>query len=224
LGYINHTSVKENFSVDPSKEDPKDLIGFHNDFYKFNKLINQKKLADVRSLGDRLIEQRPQFCQLYDLLLGTALNQKDYQAAIGYGEKALELKPDRFNEHYILGIAYTQSKQNDQAVRHFEAALEFMPKDQAYYQPLRVETHNRLGFLRSEQKKFELAIVRFKDSLKLNPAQPITLNGLAVAYANSNNLSEAIKTSEKAIALAKTKGEHALAARLEKQLEMLKKY
>jgi hypothetical protein len=52
---------------------------------------------------------------------------------------------------------------------------------------------------------------------------PVYLNTLAVAYAILGNLSEAIKTSEKALALAQTKGDQALLTKLQKQLDLFKK-
>ena len=114
----------------------------------------------------------------------------------------------------------------------------------------------------SEQNKFDLAMIQFKESLKLNPNQPdmlntlaqtlltcpdealrdpsravelarqacvltqskhpVYLNTLAVAYSKLDNYSEAVKTSEKALALAKAKGDYALVTSLQRQLDWLK--
>ena len=261
LGYVTGSNVIEDFSFDQSADDPKDLIGFHNEFLKLHDLIKHKKFAYARTLGERLLRQRPGFYMLYDLLLGISLSQKDYGAAIAYGEKALALKPGRFM-HFFLGVAYIQSKQNEAAARHFELALESIQKGQAASPSERVEAHNQLGLLRSRQKKFDLAIVQFNESLKLDPKQPDILdslawtlltcpdealrdphkvfelaqkacmltqskhpgylNTLAVAYAELGNFSEAIKTSEKALALARAKGDQALVANLFKQLDQIK--
>ena len=262
LGYVTFSDVERNFSFDQSKEDPKDVIGFHNEFQKIHDLLKHKKLAEVRSLGDSLIKLRPGFYELYDLLLGTALSQGDHKAAIGYGNKALALKPGRFNEHFFMGVACSQSKQNEDAARHFESALKFIPKGQTYYLPLCIQIHNRLGRIRLTQKEFGLAIVQFKEALKLNPSQPEILNTfawtlltcpdqtlrdsrkalelaqkaceltqskhpqylntLAVAYAKNSNLNEAIRISEKAVALAQARGDQTSAANLQKQLDIFK--
>ena len=263
LGYVAGSSVKEDFSFDQSKEDPKDLIGFHNEYLKVEHLVGQNKLADARALGERLLKQRPGYYSLYELLSAAALNQKDYGNAIGYGEKALALRPGRFKAHYNLGVAYYQSKQNEAAAKQFELVLEFMPKDQTVFLAKRVQVHNKLGLLRARQKKFDLAIVQFKETLKLNPRQPdmlntlawtlatcpnqalkdpskalelaqqacaltqskhpVYLNTLAVAYATLNNFSEAVKTSERALAIAQAKGDEKLVTELQKQLDLFKK-
>ena len=200
LGYVGGSSVKEDFSFDQNKEDPKDLIGFHEEFRKVSRLLGQDKSVDVRVLGEPLIRQRPEFCELYNLLVGIALKQKDYENAIRYGEKALALKPGSFNVHNTLGLAYFQSNQDEAAARHFKLALELVPKDQTDSLAKRVQVHNQLGLLRSRQKKFDLAIVQFKETLRLNPKQPDMLNALAKALLACRN--QALKDPDKALELA----------------------
>jgi tetratricopeptide (TPR) repeat protein len=200
LGYVADSSVIEDFSFDQSKEDPKDLIGFHNEYLKVNYLVAQNKSADARVLGERLLKQRPGIYRLYDLLSGLALEQEDYANAIRYGEKALALKPGGFKIHFFLGLAYSQSKQNEAAAKHFELALEFMPKDQTVSLAKRVVAHGQLGLLRAREKKFDLAIVQFKETLKLKPEQPDMLNALALALLSCPN--QALKDPSKALELA----------------------
>ena len=181
LGYVGASSVKEDFSFDQSAEDPKDLIGFHEQYRKVSGLLGQDTSVDVRALGEPLIRQRPEFYELYNVLIGLALKQKDYENAIRYGEKALALKPGSFNVHNSLGLACFQSKQDEAAAWHFERALELVPKNQTDSLAKRMQVHNQLGLVRSRQKKFNLAIVQFEETLKLNPKQPDMLNALAQA-------------------------------------------
>jgi tetratricopeptide (TPR) repeat protein len=199
LGYVAGSNVIEDFSFDQSKDDPKDLIGFHNEYRKVGLLVEQNKLADIRALGERLLKQRPEFYELYDLLLGTTLKQKDYENAIRYGEKAIALKPGRFM-HFFLGVAYFHSQKNEAAARQFELALESIQKGQAASPAERAQVHNRLGLVRARQKKFDLAIVQFQESLKLNPKQPDTLNVLAQVLLSCPD--EALKDPSKALELA----------------------
>ncbi len=180
LGYVAGTNVKEDFSFDQSKDDPKDLIGFHNEYRKVGLLVEQNKIADIRALGERLLKQRPEFYELYDLLLGSTLKQKDYESAIRYGEKAIALKPGRFM-HFFLGMAYLHSQKNEAAARQFELALESIRNGQTVSAAENAQVRNRLGLLRARQKKFNLAVVQFKESIKLNPKQPHILNAFALA-------------------------------------------
>jgi tetratricopeptide (TPR) repeat protein len=148
-----------------------------------------------------LIKQRPQFFGSYNVLLGLAIQQKDYENAIRFGEKALVLKPDNFNVHNIMGLAYFQSKQDEAAARHFELALKFAPEDQTDSKDARVQVHNQLGLVRSRQKKYDLAIVQFEETLKLDPKQPDILNAFAQALLISRD--PAVKNPSRALDLAR---------------------
>ena len=182
LGYVGGSSVKEDFSFDQSADDPKDLIVFHEEFRKVNRILRQKESVDIRAMGDHLIKLRPGFYESYNVLLGIALKQQDYKSAIYFGEKAVALEPNRFKLHNNLGLAYFQIKQDEAAARHFELALEFVSEDQTDSLDARVQVHYQLGLVRSRQKKFDLAIVQYKEGLRLNPKQPDMLNAFCLLY------------------------------------------
>ncbi|KKM19865.1 hypothetical protein LCGC14_1651290 [marine sediment metagenome] len=160
LGYVGGSSVKEDFSFDQSKKDPKDLIGFHNEFTKLirmaeqNQLVGQNRLADAQAVVERLLKQHPEFYKLYELATFIALKRKDYERAIRYGEKALTLKPGRFQLHFDLGKAYARIKQYEAAAKQFELALTFTLKDQTIPLAERVRAHGQLGMIRGKQKEF----------------------------------------------------------------------
>jgi len=200
LGYVAGSGVKEDFSFDQTKKDPKDLIGFHNEYRNLMHLIEQNKLADARALGDYLLKQHADIPTLYESLSGIALNQKDYGNAIRHGEKAVALKPGRMEVHYNLGQAYAKSQQNEAAVKQFERVLELMPEDQTLFLVKRVQVHNQLGLLRLRQKKYDLAIAQCEATLKLNPRQPGMLNSLAWTLVNCPD--QALRDPSKALALA----------------------
>jgi arylsulfatase A-like enzyme/TPR repeat protein len=209
LGYVAGTNVKEDFSFDQNAEDPKDLIGFHNEYRKVNDLLLQNKLTEVRALGERLLKQRPRFYELYDALLATALKQKDYESAIRYGEKTIALKPGRFI-HFFLGVAYLHSQKNEAAARQFELALEAIRNGETVSLDEHAQVRNRLGLLRARQKKFDLAVVQFKESIKLNPNQPHILNALALALLLRPNRapgdpSKALELAQQACELTQSK-------------------
>ena len=229
LGYVGDIGVIEDFSFDRTKEDPKDLIGFHNEYRKLSNLAKQNKLADARALVERLLKQHTGFYQLYELASHIALNQNDYENAIRYGKKAVELESGHFKVHHILGLAYSQSKQNEAAIKQLELALEFMVKDQAASLPEYVKVLNALAWalvtcpnqeLNDPSKALELA----QKACELTQSKhPLYLNTLAVVYTRLDNLGEAVKTSQKAVALARAKGDQALITKLQKQLDLIKR-
>jgi len=239
LGYVAGSSVKEDFSFDQSAEDPKDLIGFHNEFCKIshlveqNKLEGQKILADARASAERLIQQHPGYYGLYQVLLNITVRQKDYANAIRYGEKALALKSGLFRVHHNLGLAYSKTQQHDEAVKQFELALASMPKDQTVSPYQVVEVLNSLAWalvtcpnqaLRDPAKALELAQKACSLTPSQHPQYPKYLNTLAVAHVRLNNFSEAVKFSEKALALAQAQGSpEKIIINLQKQLALFKK-
>jgi arylsulfatase A-like enzyme/Tfp pilus assembly protein PilF len=239
LGYVGGSSVKEDFSFDQSKKDPKDLIGFHNEFRKIshlveqNKLEGQKILADARASAERLIQQHPGYYGLYQLLLNITVRQKDYANAIRYGEKALTLKSGLFRVHHNLGLAYSKTQQHDEAVKQFELALASMHKEQNVSPHQVVEVLNSLAWvlvtcpnqaLRDPAKALELAQKACSLTPSQHPRYPKYLSTLAVAHARLNNFSEAVKFSEKALALAQAQGSpEKIVSNLKKQLALFKK-
>ncbi len=263
LGYVAGASVNDELRFDQDRTDPKDLIGFHNEYLQVMSLVEQGNVTEGRTRGERLVKQYPGIYVLCDLLSATALKQKDFEGAIRHGERALALEPGRFKVHYNLGLAYSRSQHTAPAAEHLGQALELMPKNQTVSLTDRVEAHWQLGGVYVRQKKFDLAIVQFQEALTLDPQQPHMLNTLAwllatcpdqtlrdpgkalqlakkacaltqskhppylntlaVAYARLKNFSEAIKTSERALALAQAKGDQAVIATLQNQLDRFKR-
>ena len=237
LGYVGDRSVKEDFTFDQSKDDPKDLIGFHNEYRRVehleeqNKLITPAALTEARAQVERLVMKRPGYYRLYELLLSIAVKQKDYGDAIRYGEEALVLKSGRFMVHHNLGLAYSRSRQNEAAVKQFELAFESMPKDQTapLYQSAAVM--NSLAWalvtcpnqaLRDPSKALELAQKTCALTPPKHPQYPKYLNTLAVAHARLNNFSEAVEITEKALALVQARGDQTIAANLRTQLDLFR--
>jgi arylsulfatase A-like enzyme/Tfp pilus assembly protein PilF len=239
LGYVGGSSVKEDFSFDQSKEDPKDLIGFHNEFRKISHLVEQSKLegqkilADARASAERLIQQHPGYYGLYQVLLNITVQQEDYASAIRYGEKALVLKSGLFRVHHNLGLAYSRTQQHDEAVKQFELALESMHKDQTVSPYQVAEVLNSLAWalvtcpnqeLWDPAKALELSQKACSLTPSQHPQYPKYLNTLAVAHARLDNFSEAVKLSEKALALAQAQGSpEKIIINLQKQLALFKK-
>jgi arylsulfatase A-like enzyme len=267
LGYVASSSVTEDFSFDQSKDDPKDLIGYHNDSREVSHLVQQSKFVEARALIERLSQQRPTF-GLYELGTHVALKQKDYKAAIRYGEKALELEKSTGSKFYVsfhlnLASAYGQTQQHEAAAEQLELILECTQHDPVTFQARRTQVNNQLAVLRFKQEKYDLAIFHFNESLKLDGNQPEVLhdlarlrlscpdqtirdahkaverakqackltqsknakylNTLAVAYFTTNNYKDAAEACEKALALVQAEGDQARAAKLQQQLELIKR-
>ncbi|MBN2182286.1 MAG: sulfatase-like hydrolase/transferase [Sedimentisphaerales bacterium] len=168
LGYVAGSTVTADFSFDQTKEDPKDLIGFHTEYRKVTPLVKEDKHDQVIALCEKLIKLRPDFYELYDLMSDTLLKQQDYSRAIPYARKAIQLKPGRYKIHYNLGEAFVQTGQEEAAAEQFNQFLKLAPKSQDMI-PQIANVHSRLGYLRARQEKFDLAITHFRETLRLRP-------------------------------------------------------
>ncbi len=178
LGYVGESSAPEDAKFEQSREDPKDLIDYHNAWHEAEHLVLENKLDEALAIIESAHQQRTRYV-LCDVALQICLKQKDYKKAIDYGEKALALKPDDFHAHEQLAFAYSFDLQDEAAAKQYELAMKFMPQDQLDFLATRVRLLYQLGMTRARQGKFDLAIVQFNEALKLNPNDSILLNSLA---------------------------------------------
>lgn len=108
------------------------------------------------------------------LLLGmTYANLKDYDKALQYAEKAVQLQPG-FTAYYNLGLIYANKNEAKKALEALDKALLANP---ASYQ-----AHYQKGAIYSSRKEYEKAIEFYQQSIKLNPQYDRAILGLAGAY------------------------------------------
>jgi len=140
--------------------------------------------------------------------LGIALYQTgQHQEAIQNFQQALRLKPDYAKAHYNLGNALNASGQYQQAIEQYQQTLKLKPDY--------TDAHNNLGIVLFQTGRPEEAIEQFKQVLHLSPGSIKTYNNLASAYASINQSSEAIAAAQKALELARSQGQTALAKQIE---------
>ncbi|MHC4214790.1 MAG: sulfatase, partial [Planctomycetota bacterium] len=143
LGYVASSSVSEDFEFDQSKDDPKDVIDFHNSHARANHLISQERYVEAKNICQKLLSQRSNCFVVHLSMTKIALEQEDFEGALPHFYQALKFKPDRYDIHNNLGIALTHLGKFEQAVKHHLKALKINP-DHA-------DTHNNLGRALREQ-------------------------------------------------------------------------
>jgi tetratricopeptide (TPR) repeat protein len=175
-----------------------------------NILFNEGQVREAIEHYRQAVRLKPDFCTAHNSL-GYALTiAGEPQEAIEHIRQALVLKPDFPEAWYNLGNAYKAIGQYQQAVEHYRQALTLKPDYP--------EAHNNLGIALFQTDRSAEAIEHFKQVLRLRPEDINAYNNLASAYASIHQSSEALAAAQKALDLARSQGQPALAKQIEKWL------
>lgn len=136
-----------------------------------------------------------------DILNTDALNllglvhfqQKDYEQALIYIEKALRLRPKTPEYHNNLGLVLSGLGRHEEAVVAYLGALELAP---TY-----ADTFYNLGILENNRSNYQAAVEHFNACLNYAPKHRNVRNGMAIALMRLDRLDEAIEQIEKQLDL-----------------------
>jgi len=198
LGYIAGGRVREQFELDQSRDDPKDLIDFHLEYGKVSQLLLEEKYDEAKSICENLLSKRPGLARVYNRLGDIAFEREDMTAAVGYFSKAVELEPHGIEAHVSqrsLGTVLALLGRDDEAIEHYELSLRVQPN-----QPVILDNLARLYFRRH---KLRQAYDCWNRVLSFENDWPDVFNNLAwlkAVYENEPfyDLDEAIKMAERA--------------------------
>jgi len=117
----------------------------------------------------------------YSLLSCINLLRKDFDDAVKYGEKAVELGPNNPTGHFILGMALRYAGQYKEAISKFEKAIRLDPITA-------INRLNNLGWAYLLAKEYESAILMFSEAIQRNPDYLFAYMGLSAAYNLSGDI------------------------------------
>ncbi|MBR4151809.1 MAG: tetratricopeptide repeat protein [Selenomonadaceae bacterium] len=151
------------------------------------KLWEQKDFNGAKNLFDEAVKLNPDNAGAY-YGRGTACNGlKQYEQAIKYFDKAIELKlnPNLSYAYNNRGNAYSDLGQNERAIQDYNKAIELNPNY--------AEAYNNRGVAYMDGlKQYERAIQDYNKAIELNP-------NYADAYYNRGNAYKALGQYERAI-------------------------
>jgi tetratricopeptide (TPR) repeat protein len=116
--------------------------------------------------------------------------------AVSSFNKALALRPDSWEAHYNLGIAFIQNNQRDRAISELAAAIQRKPDA--------IAARNALGTALQDSGQLDRAAAEFKAAIKLDPKSVYALDRLAEIDFAQQRYAPAIELWEQAIHLAPT--------------------
>ena len=192
LGYVAG-SISEDFEFDQSRDDPKDLIGFHLSVENAQRLISQKKLAEAKRLCQELLLQHPDYYGTYRNLGRIAFEEGDKEKAKAYILESLKLNPNQAGLHGNLGLILAEQGNYSDAIYYLTESLRINPDV--------IVVHNNLAMLLEKQGKAERAIVHYSKSLRLKHNQYDIHIKLCNALRRLERFDEAVKHYEEALSV-----------------------
>ena len=164
------------------------------------------------------IKLRPGYAKAYNNLGVILASQGKAEGAIRFFAKALRINPGYAGAHYNLGKIYANLNDPEKAISHYKKAVQLDPNMiQALYHLSWMLSTVEDDKYRNGKEAVNLAeklckITQFR--------QPLALDALAAAYAETGQFNEAIFTAKKAHKMALIQGPGSLARGLEQRLKL----
>ncbi|MGB2906856.1 MAG: sulfatase-like hydrolase/transferase [Candidatus Aminicenantaceae bacterium] len=147
------------------------------------------------------LQALPDSYEVFSAYLNFLINARQYSEVIRIFQdsslRQMDTDPEIWN---YLGVAYTHSREFDQAVLAFERSLELDPNYAV--------SHNNLGIARfsqalslKEASLLEKALSSFQTAASLNPEYASPWNGLGIVYRQLGDLERAAASLERALEL-----------------------
>ena len=191
-GYFEHA---EAFFQQALTDDPKSaeaLYGLGSAY------LQQQKANEARECFQRALQLHASYPgtlpNSWNNLGILAAREGEFDLAIQYFQRALQIDPEHTIALQNLGNAYRQKKDWAQAKRVLERALALSPDDP--------EANYSLGMVYAQQNDTEHAYDYLQKALAFRPAYPEALNNLGILYLHTRRPEEAKRSFEQAIRVA----------------------
>jgi protein O-mannosyl-transferase len=184
-------------------------------------LARKGELDDAIKSYNTALKIDPDYVKAY-YNLGNALARKgDAETAIYNYRKALQLNPDFYKSYYNIARILSNQGETGKAIQNYQKALIINSEmTQALYNLSWI-------YATSKDKKYRNGIKAVKLAEKLcrltGYQQPLALDALAAAYAETNNFDKASLTAKKALGLALQVGPKELSQGLKKRFQLYQK-
>jgi len=178
-----------------SKEDPDNAEALYG---LGSACLEQQKTKEARECFQRVLQLHANYPgtlpNSWNNLGILAAREGNYDQAIQYFQRALQIDPEHSIALQNLGSAYLQKKDWPQAKRALERALELNPDD--------AEANYSLGMVYAQQNDTERAYEYLQKALASRPTYPEALNNLGILYLRTRRPEEAIRSFEQSIRVA----------------------
>ena len=154
-------------------------------------LFNNGKLRQSLSESSQMLETFPNSIVLCNISGASSAGLKQFDAALKYYKKALEINPDYAEAYYNMGIALKDNGDLDAAIDSYKKALEIKPDY--------VGAYFNTGNILKDTGDLEAAIDSYKKALEIKPDYAEAYNNVGIALEDKGDLEEAINSYKKAL-------------------------
>ena len=181
-------------------------------------LARQKKYKNAIYHYNEALRIKPTYTEAHNNLGTVLARQGNFKKAVYHFNKALENNPKYAGAYYNLGKLFANHGNMEKAILLYLKALELNPENiQALYNlSWLTATHEKEEF-RDGEKALKMA-EKLCNIVGYN--QPLALDALAAAYAETGRFDAAVLTAQKALQLALVAGPKELAPGLKKRLQL----
>lgn len=145
--------------------------------------LQQNRITDSIQFMQQAAEIAPEII-FYKRNLGELLRRAEqFDAAIAVHQKVVSIEPHSAENHYLLGLAYNDSRQFKLAIQHYHIALSY----NQYYGL----AWNNLGASLELMGDKQTAKIAYATAIALNPKHSEAQNNLAVIYSEEGKLEKA---------------------------------
>ena len=193
LGYVAGGSVETTFTIDPARDDPKDLIAFHQQKELIKSLLDEKKYDQAKLLCRQMLDEQSNQALGYRIMGQICFVTGDLTQAADNYRQCLLLAPDDYLTHNNLALVLYQLEKPDQALLHWRQAVKLEPN--------RELARKNLAHALFQLGQIDQAIEHWNELLQLTPDQPELHRFLGQALIARQEFDEALQHLNKAIEL-----------------------
>jgi len=157
-------------------------------------LLHKKgSLKEAEEIYKNIYKKNSSSYEATHLLGAINIQLKNFNEAIDWIKKALNLNPKSSASYNNLGAAYIGLKKYDHALINFKEAIKLKP-DYA-------EAHNSIGIVYTNLKKYDEALFSLKRAIELKPDYAEAYSSIGTIYINLKEYKLAINNYEQVIKL-----------------------
>jgi tetratricopeptide (TPR) repeat protein len=170
-------------------------------------LVQTGKLPEAIDHYQQALQLQPNSADIHTAFALALTKAGHAQEAIDQYNQALRLNPNYAEVHYNLANTLFKAGRTQEALEQYQTAVRL--------KPVFVEAYNGLGGALLTMARPQEAVKYFEQALQIKPDYFQATANLANAYAQTNHSGEAIATAQKALNMARSQGQTALAQQME---------